>query len=139
MDFTKSNRGLGEEYADDYAKKLFAANKDMFLDNDLSGADAGLKKEIDSLFNGLMRNLNQLSNVHFTPKRLTKEAEIRTQNVPALTLEEAIPIGVSGSSTKTAKEVFTIDPKAMRTKEELTKEEKRKERAHRKRQIRSHL
>ena len=56
-----------------------------------------------------------------------------------MTLEEAIPIGVSTSSIKTAKEVFSIDPKAMRTKEELTKEERRKERAHRKRQIKSHL
>lgn len=114
-------------------------NKDVFLDNDLAGADSALKKDIDDLFNGLMRNLNQLSNIHFTPKRLTKETKIRTQNVPALTLEEAIPIGVSTGGTKSAREVFTIAPKNMRDKSELTKEEKTRERAHRKRQIRSHL
>jgi hypothetical protein len=139
LDFTKSGKGLGDEYADDYAKKLMAENPDVFLDNDITGADAGLKKDIDDIFNGLMRNLNQLSNVHFTPKRLTKETTIRTQNVPALQLEEAIPIGVSEGQTKSAREVFSIAPKSMRDRAELTKEEKRKERAHRKRQIRSHL
>lgn len=70
---------------------------------------------------------------------MTKETTIRTQNVPALQLEEAIPIGVSLGSTKSAREVFTIASKAMRDKAELSKEEKHKERAHRKRQIKSHL
>lgn len=78
LDFTKSGKGLGDEYADDYAKKLMAENKDVFLDNDLTGVDSALKHEIDDLFNGLMRNLNQLSNIHFTPKRMTKETKIRT-------------------------------------------------------------
>lgn len=58
LDFTKSGKGLGDEYADDYAKKLMAENPDVFLDNDITGADARLKKDIDDLFNGLMRNLN---------------------------------------------------------------------------------
>jgi hypothetical protein len=53
-------------------------NKDVFLDQDLTGADGAIKKEIEDIFNGLMRNLNQLSNIHFTPKRLTKESTIRT-------------------------------------------------------------
>ena len=80
-----------------------------------------------------MRNLNQLSNIHYTPKKLTKESQIRTQNVPALQLEEAIPIGVSQGKLKSAKEVFSIDKKGMHDKNELSKEEKHKERAHRKR------
>jgi hypothetical protein len=58
LDFTRSNKGLGDQYADDYAKKLFAQNKDVFFDNDITGADTGLKKEIEEIFNGLMRNLN---------------------------------------------------------------------------------
>ena len=58
LDFTKSGKGLGDEYADDYAKKLAQMNKDAFLDTDLTGADAGIKKEIETIFNGLMRNLN---------------------------------------------------------------------------------
>jgi hypothetical protein len=46
-----------------------------------------------------MRSLNQLSNVNFVPKSLKKESQIRTQNVPALTLEEALPISMSKSKT----------------------------------------
>lgn len=85
------------------------------------------------MFDSLMRNLNQLSNIHYVPKRKTKEAGIRTQNVPALQMEEALPIGVSQGQTKSAREVFSVAPKDMRDKAELSKEEKRKERAHRKR------
>jgi U3 small nucleolar ribonucleoprotein component len=86
-----------------------------------------------------MKNLNQLSHIHYVPKKITKESHIRTQNVPALQMEEAIPIGVSTGTTKSAHEVFTLNPRAMRSKEELTKEEKNKERAHRKRSIKTHL
>ena len=70
---------------------------------------------------------------------MTKESAIRTQNVPALALEEAIPIGVSTGMQQTAREVFTIAPQQMRDKAELTKEERHRERAHRKRQIAEHL
>lgn len=53
-----------------------------------------------------MRSLNQLSNINFVPKSLKKEAKIRTQNVSAIQLEEALPIGVSKAQTKTVREVF---------------------------------
>ena len=95
LNFTKSSKGLGEQYADDYQKKFAEKNPDVFLDDSLTGPDAGIKKEIDETFNDLMRSLNQLSNVNFVPKSLKKEAKIRTQNVPSIQLEEALPIGVS--------------------------------------------
>jgi U3 small nucleolar RNA-associated protein MPP10 len=84
LDFTKSGKGLGDQYADDYANKLMKENGELFLDNDISGVDSALKKEIDDIFNGVMKNLNSLSNIHFTPKKLTKESKIRTQNVASL-------------------------------------------------------
>lgn len=92
LQFTKG-KSLDQVYEDDYVNKLLDANPDVF--NDLTGADSVVKKEIEDIFSSLMKNLNQLSNIHFVPKRKTKEASIRTQNVPALTLEEALPIGVS--------------------------------------------
>ena len=52
-------------------------------------------------------------------------------------LEDAIPIDVSKAKQKSAREVFTIDPRALREKSELTKEEKRKERAAKKRKIKA--
>ena len=44
---------------------------------------------------------------------------------------------VSKGMQKTAREVLTIDPLALREKTELTKEEKRKERASKKRKIKA--
>lgn len=130
LEFTKGE-GLADRYARDHANKLLEANPDVF--NDLTGADSAVKKEIEDLFDGLMRNLNQLSHIHYVPKRKTKEAGIRTQNVAALQMEDALPIGVSQGQTKSAKEVFNVKDKEMRDKDELTKEEKWRERAHRKR------
>jgi len=138
LDFSKAKKGLGDEYADDYQKKLMGMNPDAFLD-DLTGEDSNLKKEIDDIFNRLMTNLNQLSNVHFVSKRLKKESTIRTENVPALALEEAIPINVSKENTKSAREVFSITQRQMHDKDEMTKEEKRKDRANKKRKIKTHL
>lgn len=61
FDFTKSKKGLGEIYEDDYRKKLLKGSDDpnAFLRGTdlLTGVDSSLKKEID----GLMRTLfNQL-------------------------------------------------------------------------------
>ena len=55
FDFTKSKKGLGELYEDDYRKKLLKNDPNAFLlqGNDLTGADGALKKEIS----GLMRTL----------------------------------------------------------------------------------
>ena len=80
-----------------------------------------------------------MSNFSFTPKPPSKEATITTQNVPAIMLEDALPIFVSQGQTKSAREVFSISESKLRDKAELTKEEKRKERAHKKRKIKSHL
>ena len=54
-------------------------------------------------------------------------------------LEDAIPINVSKGNVKSAREIFSVNPLALREKTELTKEEKRKERAKRKRQIKASL
>lgn len=69
-------KGLGEQYADDYANKLFNENDGVF--NEVAGPDTEVKKDIEKIFDGLMRNLNQLSNINYVPRRKTKEVEIRT-------------------------------------------------------------
>ena len=47
MDFTKSKKGLGELFEDDYRKKLASNDPNAYLfGGDLTGADAALKKEI---------------------------------------------------------------------------------------------
>lgn len=56
-------------------KKFAEKNPDAFLDDSLTGPDSGVKKEIDEIFNDLMRSLNQLSNINFVPKKLKKRSE----------------------------------------------------------------
>ena len=137
MDFTKSKKGLGDLYAEDMANKLLNVNSEAFLEEQLNGPDAPLKREIEELSKDLMQSLDTLSNFHYTPKAPRTEAQIQSQNVPALLLEDAVPITVSSGKQKTSREVFTVDPLALREKSELTKEEKRKERAAKKRKIKA--
>lgn len=71
FDFTKSKKGLGELYEEDYRKKLLANSDDpnAFLKGSdlLTGVDSSLKKEIHDLMRGLFNQLDQLSNFNFTP------------------------------------------------------------------------
>jgi U3 small nucleolar RNA-associated protein MPP10 len=80
FDFTKSKKGLGELYEDDYRKKILKNDPNSFLlaGNDLTGADASLKKEISGLMRNLFYQLDQLSNLHFTPRPADIEAGIST-------------------------------------------------------------
>ncbi len=97
IEFGKSKKGLGELYEDDYRKKLLESDPNSYLltGNDLTGADASLKQEISTLMRSLFYSLDQLSNLHFTPKPAFDTAQISTQNVPALLIEEALPIAVN--------------------------------------------
>ncbi len=60
FDFTKSKKGLGELYEDDYRKKLLKNDPNAFMlnTNDLTGADAQLKQEIAGLMKGLFYQLD---------------------------------------------------------------------------------
>lgn len=49
MDFTKSKKGLGDLYAEDMANKLLSANPEAFLEEQLKGPDAPLKREIEEI------------------------------------------------------------------------------------------
>ena len=49
MDFTKSKKGLGDLYADDIANKLLTSNPEDFLEQELNGPDAPLKREIEEI------------------------------------------------------------------------------------------
>jgi len=129
MDFSKSKKGLGDLYQDDMQKKLLAMNSDAFLENEMKGPDAALKREIEDISKNLFLKLDTLSNAHFTPRAPRTDATISTQNVPSMMLEEVTPLAVgAGNHTKSAGEMFTVRSKReMREKTELTTEEVQKE------------
>lgn len=81
-------------------------NPEVFLESELAGPDAPLKREIEEISKDFFANLDTLSNFHFTPKTARIENQISTQNVPSLMLEDALPIQVGKGQTKTAREVF---------------------------------
>ena len=76
MDFTKSKKGLGDLYAEDMANKLLSANPEAFLEAQLKGPDAPLKREIEEISKDLFQNLDMLCNFHYTPKAPKTEAQI---------------------------------------------------------------
>ena len=80
-----------------------------------------------------MSSLNTLSHIHYKPKHIGSKSEMRTQNVPAIMLEEAVPFNVStDKGIKAKKEKVEIN------KEEMTKEEKKNARSRKKRHIKAH-
>lgn len=97
FEFTKSKKGLGELYEDEYRKKILKNDPSAYLlsSNDLTGADAQAKQEIQQLMKGLFYQLDQLSNMHFTPRPPMNDTKISTTNVPSLMIEDALPISVS--------------------------------------------
>ena len=78
MDFTKSKKGLGDLYAEDMANKLLSANPEDFLEAELNGPDAPLKREIEEISKDLFQSLDTLSNFHYTPKAPRTEAQIQS-------------------------------------------------------------
>lgn len=58
MDFSKSKKGLGDLYQEDLQKKLLALNSDAFLENEMSGPDAALKREIEDVSKELFMKLD---------------------------------------------------------------------------------
>ena len=78
MDFTKSKKGLGDLYAEDMANKLLGADPEAFLETQLNGPDAPLKKEIEEISKDLFQSLDTLSNFHYTPKAPRTEAQIQS-------------------------------------------------------------
>jgi hypothetical protein len=78
MDFTKSKKGLGDLYADDLARKLADSNPEAFLEGELAGPDAPLKRECEDIARELFNNLDTLCNFHFTPRAPKKDSEITT-------------------------------------------------------------
>lgn len=128
---TASSKSLAEVYADEYRDSRARADGQEVVDV----RDTKLEKaheEIKVLFDTLCGQLDALSNAHFTPK--PPSATISTlSNMPAISMESALPTTASTATLLAPEEVFSADPKAVqRDRSNLTHAQKQLERKQRK-------
>ncbi|KAI9986529.1 hypothetical protein PInf_025479 [Phytophthora infestans] len=116
----KSKEGLGEIYEKEYMKTAMGFEAD-----DESKQD---QEEIEVMFKSLCWKLDALSNYHFTPKPAVKELHVKPA-VPAIAMEEVVPISVSDANLKAPEEVYEKKRKrgeaVLQSKEEMTQTERK--------------
>ncbi|GLD94254.1 hypothetical protein PINS_up002865 [Pythium insidiosum] len=115
----KSKEGLGEIYEKEYLKTAMGFEAD-----DESKQD---QEEIDVMFRSLCWKLDALSNYQFTPKPMVKELQVKP-SVPAIAMEEVVPISVSDANLRAPEEIYDKKRKrgeaVLQSKEEMTQEER---------------
>ncbi|KAG7402022.1 u3 small nucleolar ribonucleoprotein MPP10 [Phytophthora boehmeriae] len=116
----KSKEGLGEIYEKEYMKTAMGFEAD-----DESKQD---QEEIEVMFKSLCWKLDALSNYQFTPKPAVKELQVKPA-VPAIAMEEVVPISVSDANLKAPEEVYDKKRKrgeaVLQSKEEMTQTERK--------------
>eukprot|EP00656_Telonema_subtile_P041543 TRINITY_DN4673_c0_g1_i1.p1 TRINITY_DN4673_c0_g1~~TRINITY_DN4673_c0_g1_i1.p1 ORF type:complete len:645 (-),score=248.09 TRINITY_DN4673_c0_g1_i1:176-2110(-) len=119
----KSKEGLGELYEQEYREEVMGEVKEDEMDKE--------EQEIVEQWTRLCYSLDALSNFHYTPKPPKPEMETRA-NVPAVAMEEAVPMAVSDAAMLAPEEVFNKNAhtgdKSHKGEDELTKEERRSRR-----------
>ena len=99
----KSKLGLGELYEREYLKKAVGYDKDA---DEKETDEEKAKNEMKSLFANLCSKLDALSNYHFAPRPVADEAEVRTVTLPAIAMEEVLPLHVSDARAVAPEEVY---------------------------------
>ncbi|CAG8630279.1 6215_t:CDS:2, partial [Funneliformis mosseae] len=117
----KSKKSLAEIYEEDYVKQT---TKDM--KNEKDEALKKEHKEIENMFKDLCHKLNALSNFHYTPKPPKPEITV-ISDLPAISMEEVIPVNVSDAKLLAPEEVY--DKKKGEIKGETEKDSTEKKRA----------
>ncbi|CAI5730880.1 unnamed protein product [Peronospora destructor] len=116
----KSKESLGEIYEKEYMKTAMGFEAD-----DESKQD---QVEIDVMFKSLCWKLDALSNYHYTPKPAVQELQVKPA-VPAIAMEEVVPISVSDANLKAPEEVYEKKRKrgeaVLQSKEEMTQNERK--------------
>ncbi|KAG8906223.1 hypothetical protein FRB99_007369 [Tulasnella sp. 403] len=116
---TQSRKSLAQIYEDDYNAASGEVRPDS-RDAKLAAEHA----ELDTMWNDICYKLDALSNAHFTPKQ-PKSVISTIANVASTTLENALPTSVSTATLLAPEEVFAHDPRAAKSKNEMTPSEKK--------------
>ncbi|CAG8477406.1 5810_t:CDS:10 [Racocetra fulgida] len=122
----KSKKSLAEIYEESYIKQT----SDMPDEK-----DEALKKEhqeIENMFKELCHKLDALSNFHYTPKPPRPEISV-VADVPAIAMEEVIPVHVSDGTLLAPEEVYDKKKQEVKGDTEMDSNEKKRARAAKKR------
>ena len=119
LEFEKSKVGLGELYAQQYSAEILGNEKDedMRISRD--------KQEARELFAKVMHKLDCLTNSSFKPRPplVTRRPDGSLSEVPALKMEEAVPITlVAGASGGAPQE--KLKRQTIHSKQELLRDDK---------------
>lgn len=116
----KSKEGLGEIYEKEYMKTAMGFEAD-----DESKKD---QEEIEVMFKSLCWKLDALSNYQFTPKPIVKELQVKP-SVPAIAMEEVVPMSVSDANLKAPEEIYEKKrkrgEKVLQSKDEMSQNERK--------------
>ncbi|XP_065210752.1 U3 small nucleolar ribonucleoprotein protein MPP10 [Planococcus citri] len=123
----KSKLSLAQVYEQEYLKQKEA------VDGDKSKVEEEPKehKHLKALMNSLFLKLDALSNYHYTPRPAAQEIQIIT-NLPALSMEEAIPVTVSNAALAAPEEVLDKKSGDLVGKEERSSTDKKRARRRKK-------
>lgn len=99
----KAKLGLGELYEREYLKKAVGYDVDAV---EKQTEEEKAKNEMKTLFANLCSKLDALSNYHFAPRPIADEAEVRPVTMPAIAMEEVLPVHVSDARGVAPEEVY---------------------------------
>ncbi|CAG8475606.1 4437_t:CDS:10 [Dentiscutata heterogama] len=122
----QSKKSLAEIYEENYVKQTSDIPDEK---------DESLKKEhqeIDNMFKELCHKLDALSNFHYTPKPPRPEITV-IADVPAIAMEEVIPVHVSDGTLLAPEEVYDKKKQEVKGDTEMDSNEKKRTRAAKKR------
>ncbi|CAG8496873.1 2656_t:CDS:10 [Dentiscutata erythropus] len=122
----QSKKSLAEIYEENYVKQTSDIPDEK---------DESLKKEhqeVDNMFKELCHKLDALSNFHYTPKPPRPEITV-IADVPAIAMEEVIPVHVSDGTLLAPEEVYDKKKQEVKGDTEMDSNEKKRTRAAKKR------
>ncbi|KAF0391237.1 Mpp10 protein [Gigaspora margarita] len=122
----QSKKSLAEIYEESYVKQTSDIPDEK---------DEALKKEhqeIENMFKELCHKLDALSNFHYTPKPPRPEISV-IADVPAIAMEEVIPVHVSDGTLLAPEEVYDKKNQEVKGDTEMDSNEKKRARAAKKR------
>ena len=99
----KSKLSLGELYEREYLKKATGYDKDTV---EKETEEEKARSEMRALFANICSKLDALSNYHFAPRPVSDEADVKTENTPAIAMEEVLPLYVSDAKAMAPEEIF---------------------------------